>query len=159
MHTIKRTVEAGKGSNTTTHASINGMHRELMRLPDSHQSTSKSNHYAAGDNDDFIESESDRQMLLIKCVFFPFFISLACVFELSICLFPTLNWNCVHVHDIKLQLWTLFCMRWKIFSWLLLVCPLKLSALCFAFWPDVRSFCACNKLWKYVNMFLVLLPS
>lgn len=56
-------MEAGKGS---THASINEMHRELMRLPDSHQSTSKSNQYSAGDNDDFIESESDRQMLLIK---------------------------------------------------------------------------------------------
>jgi hypothetical protein len=71
-------VEAGKGS---THASINGMHRELMRLPDSHQSTSKSNQYSAGDNDDFIESESDRQMLLIK-YFFLLFISLACGFEL-----------------------------------------------------------------------------
>ncbi|RHN57790.1 hypothetical protein MtrunA17_Chr5g0444231 [Medicago truncatula] len=66
VRTIKRTVEAGKGSNPTTHASISGMHRELMRLPDSHQSTSKSNQYASGDNDDFIESESDRQMLLIK---------------------------------------------------------------------------------------------
>ncbi|GAU40032.1 hypothetical protein TSUD_258250 [Trifolium subterraneum] len=67
VRTVKKTVEAGKGSNTATHASINGMHRELMRLPDSHQSTSKSNQYSAGDNDDFIESESDRQMLLIKC--------------------------------------------------------------------------------------------
>ncbi|MCH84940.1 syntaxin-61-like, partial [Trifolium medium] len=66
VRTVKKTVEAGKGSNTATHASINGMHRELMRLPDSHQSTSKSNQYSAGDNDDFIESESDRQMLLIN---------------------------------------------------------------------------------------------
>ncbi|CAK8538812.1 unnamed protein product [Lathyrus sativus] len=64
--TVKKTVEARKGSNTTTHANMNGMHRELMRQPDSHQSTSKSNQYAAGKNDDFIESESDRQMLLIK---------------------------------------------------------------------------------------------
>ena len=61
----KRTVEAGKGSNN---ASLSGMHRELMRLPSSHQTTS--NQYAAQDNDDFIESESDRQMLLIK-YFFP----------------------------------------------------------------------------------------
>ncbi|XP_004491402.1 syntaxin-61 [Cicer arietinum] len=64
VRTVKKTVESGKGSNTTSHASINGMHKELMRLPDSHQSTS--NKYTAGDNDDFIESESDRQMLLIK---------------------------------------------------------------------------------------------
>ncbi|CAI8586874.1 unnamed protein product [Vicia faba] len=66
VRTVKKTVEARKGSNTTTHANMNGMHRELMRHPDSHQSTSKPNQYAAGDNDDFIESESDRQMLLIK---------------------------------------------------------------------------------------------
>ncbi|KAL5125840.1 Syntaxin-61 [Glycine soja] len=57
----KRTVEAGKGSNN---ASLSGMHRKLMKLPSSHQTTS--NQYAAQDNDDFIESESDRQMLLIK---------------------------------------------------------------------------------------------
>ncbi|CAL5190662.1 unnamed protein product [Lathyrus oleraceus] len=66
VRTVKKTVEARKGSNTTTHANMNGMHRELMRQPDSHQSTSKSNQYAAGSDDDFIESESDRQMLLIK---------------------------------------------------------------------------------------------
>ncbi|KAJ1441357.1 Target SNARE coiled-coil-like proteiny domain [Sesbania bispinosa] len=62
---VKKAVEAGKGTSTTSHSSANGMHRELMRLPDSHQiDTSK--HYAAQDNDDFIQSESDRQMLLIK---------------------------------------------------------------------------------------------
>ncbi|XP_006574424.1 syntaxin-61-like isoform X1 [Glycine max] len=61
VNKAKRTVEAGKGSNN---ASLSGMHRELMRLPSSHQTTS--NQYAAQDNDDFIESESDRQMLLIK---------------------------------------------------------------------------------------------
>ena len=63
--TVKKTVEAGKGSNATTHASVNGMHRELMRLPNSHQ-TDTSHQYAAHDNDDFIASESDRQQLLIK---------------------------------------------------------------------------------------------
>jgi syntaxin 6 len=78
-------VEAGKGS---THASINGMHRELMRLPDSHQSTSKSNQYSAGDNDDFIESESDRQMLLIKYLFFS---SSLLHVALNYFPFPTLN--------------------------------------------------------------------
>ncbi|GKV36783.1 hypothetical protein SLEP1_g44876 [Rubroshorea leprosula] len=41
------------------------MHRELMRLPNSHQ-PDKSNDYYDRDNDDFIASESDRQMLLIK---------------------------------------------------------------------------------------------
>ncbi|XP_061342255.1 syntaxin-61-like isoform X1 [Gastrolobium bilobum] len=65
VRSVKKAVEAGKGSNTANHASVNGMHRELMRLPDSHQ-TNTSNHYGAHDNDDFIESESDRQMLLIK---------------------------------------------------------------------------------------------
>ena len=75
---MKKTMEAGKGSNTTYHASVNGMHRELMRLPNSHQADT-SNQYPAQDNDDFIESESDRQMLLIKYFFFPFLsLSLAC---------------------------------------------------------------------------------
>ena len=78
-------MEAGKGS---THASINEMHRELMRLPDSHQSTSKSNQYSAGDNDDFIESESDRQMLLIKYFFFS---SSLLHVPLNYFPFPTLN--------------------------------------------------------------------
>jgi len=59
---MKKTVDAGKSSSTT---SINGMHRELMRLPDSYQPYA-SNQNAANDNDDFIQSESDRQTLLIK---------------------------------------------------------------------------------------------
>ncbi|TKY46891.1 Syntaxin-61 protein [Spatholobus suberectus] len=63
--TMKKVVEAGKGSSTTSHASVNGMRRELLKLPNSHQ-TDTSNQYAAQDNDDFIQSESDRQMLLIK---------------------------------------------------------------------------------------------
>ncbi|KAK7287528.1 hypothetical protein RIF29_00809 [Crotalaria pallida] len=62
---VKKAVDAGKGSSTTSHDSLNAMHRELMRLPNSHP-TNTSNQYAAQDNDDFIESESDRQMLLIK---------------------------------------------------------------------------------------------
>ncbi|GFY82841.1 syntaxin of plants 61 [Actinidia rufa] len=59
---VKKTVVAGKKLDT---ADVNGMRRELMRLPNSHQ-TEKSNHYASEDNDDFISSESDRQLLLIK---------------------------------------------------------------------------------------------
>ncbi|CAJ1971404.1 unnamed protein product [Sphenostylis stenocarpa] len=64
VSTAKKAVEAGKGSNIANNASLNGMHRELMRLPNSHQTTSAQN--ATQHNDDFIESESDRQMLLIK---------------------------------------------------------------------------------------------
>lgn len=63
--TMKKAAEAGKGSSTINHASANGMRRELMRLPNSHQ-TDTPNQYAARDNDDFIQSESDRQVLLIR---------------------------------------------------------------------------------------------
>ncbi|XP_010912452.1 syntaxin-61 [Elaeis guineensis] len=60
--TVRRAVEAGKGKSS----SINGMHQELMRLPSDHASQAgRSNHFIA-DNDDFISSESDRQLLLIK---------------------------------------------------------------------------------------------
>lgn len=62
---MKRVVDAGKDPNGTGATSVSGMRRELMRMPDSHQ-TDRSNHYAADDNDDFIASESDRQLLLIK---------------------------------------------------------------------------------------------
>ncbi|KAL2316751.1 hypothetical protein Fmac_030627 [Flemingia macrophylla] len=61
VSTTKKAAVAGGSKNN---ASLNGMHRELMRLPNSHQTTS--DQYASKDNDDFIESESDRQMLLIK---------------------------------------------------------------------------------------------
>ncbi|XP_022715819.1 syntaxin-61 [Durio zibethinus] len=58
---VKKAVLAGKENGNT--ASV--IRRELMRLPNSHQ-PDRSNQYAAEDNDDFIASESDRQMLLIK---------------------------------------------------------------------------------------------
>ncbi|KAK9287900.1 hypothetical protein L1049_016344 [Liquidambar formosana] len=61
--TMKKAVVAGKelsGSATN----VNGMRRELMRMPNPHQ-TDRSNQFAAHD-DDFISSESDRQLLLIK---------------------------------------------------------------------------------------------
>ncbi|GMY15943.1 syntaxin-61 [Fagus crenata] len=61
---VKKAVDAGKESNGTGITSVNGMRRELMRVPNSHQ-TDSSNQYTAQD-DDFIASESDRQMLLIK---------------------------------------------------------------------------------------------
>ncbi|KAG6778800.1 hypothetical protein POTOM_015147 [Populus tomentosa] len=61
---VKKAVVAGKELNLSGTASVNGMRRELMRMPDIQQ-TDKSNQYTQ-DNDDFIQSESDRQMLLIK---------------------------------------------------------------------------------------------
>uniref|UniRef100_A0A5B7AU15 Putative Syntaxin of plants 61 n=1 Tax=Davidia involucrata TaxID=16924 RepID=A0A5B7AU15_DAVIN len=54
---VKKAVAAGKD--------LNGMRQELMRLPNSHQ-TDRSNQYIAQDNENFISSESDRQLLLIK---------------------------------------------------------------------------------------------
>uniref|UniRef100_A0A5B7ARI3 t-SNARE coiled-coil homology domain-containing protein n=1 Tax=Davidia involucrata TaxID=16924 RepID=A0A5B7ARI3_DAVIN len=62
---VKKAVAAGKEFNGTSTSNVNGMRRELMRLPNSHQ-TDRSNKYIARDNDDFISSESDRQLLLIK---------------------------------------------------------------------------------------------
>ncbi|XVF27575.1 hypothetical protein REPUB_Repub14bG0120300 [Reevesia pubescens] len=58
---VKKAVVAGKENGNTASA----MRRELMRMPNSHQPDG-SNQYNAEDNDDFIASESDRQMLLIK---------------------------------------------------------------------------------------------
>ncbi|RXI03484.1 hypothetical protein DVH24_004136 [Malus domestica] len=59
---LKKAVEAGKDSSGT---SVNGMRRELMRVANS-QETERSNPYGAHHNDDFITSESDRHLLLIK---------------------------------------------------------------------------------------------
>ncbi|KAF8379056.1 hypothetical protein HHK36_028483 [Tetracentron sinense] len=66
--TVRKAVEAGKEQNSiVTATSLNGMRQELMRLPnDRPYQTGRSNQYAAQDNDDFISSESDRQLLLIK---------------------------------------------------------------------------------------------
>ncbi|KAK8487525.1 hypothetical protein V6N11_076654 [Hibiscus sabdariffa] len=58
---VKKAVGAGKENDNSASA----IRRELMRLPNSQQ-PDVSNHYSAKDNDDFIASESDRQMLLIK---------------------------------------------------------------------------------------------
>ncbi|WOL11180.1 syntaxin-61 isoform X1 [Canna indica] len=65
--TVKRGVEAGKEKQNSASLGINGKHKELMRLPnDSASQAGRSNHYVNEDNDDFISSESDQQMLLIK---------------------------------------------------------------------------------------------
>ncbi|XP_044472794.1 syntaxin-61-like isoform X2 [Mangifera indica] len=62
---VKKTVVVGLDLNGFGTTSASGMRRELMRMPNNHQ-TDRSNQYAIQDNDDFIQSESDRQMLLIK---------------------------------------------------------------------------------------------
>ncbi|XP_039064664.1 syntaxin-61-like isoform X2 [Hibiscus syriacus] len=61
MGNVKKAVVPRKETGNTASAK----HRELMRLPNSHQ-TDRSNLYSTEDNDDFIASESDRQMILIK---------------------------------------------------------------------------------------------
>lgn len=58
---VKKALLAGKENSS----SALGMRRELMRMTDP-QMPEKYNHYPPQDNDDFIQSESDRQMLLIK---------------------------------------------------------------------------------------------
>lgn len=63
--TVKKAVQRGKEANGAGTFSASATRRELMRLPNRHE-TERSNPYSAHDNDDFIASESDRQMLLIK---------------------------------------------------------------------------------------------
>ncbi|KAL3844785.1 hypothetical protein ACJIZ3_002188 [Penstemon smallii] len=62
---VKKSIVNGEESNGTSTSNVNEMRRELMRLPNPHQ-TDKPNLYAAQDNDNFISSESDRQQLLIR---------------------------------------------------------------------------------------------
>lgn len=62
---MKKPVMSGKGSDGLNTSSVDGMRRELMRVQNSYQ-TDRSNQYTVEDNDDFISSESDRQLLLIK---------------------------------------------------------------------------------------------
>ncbi|KAF7116790.1 hypothetical protein RHSIM_RhsimUnG0015200 [Rhododendron simsii] len=62
---VKKTVVAGRMLDGTSSSNVNGMRRELMRMPNSHQG-GRSNQYAAPNNDDIVSSESDRQLLLIK---------------------------------------------------------------------------------------------
>ncbi|XP_076909097.1 syntaxin-61-like isoform X2 [Bidens hawaiensis] len=58
-------VQVGNIKKTVSSSNFGGMRQELMRMPKSHQQD-RTTTYAAVDNDDFISSESDRQMLLIK---------------------------------------------------------------------------------------------
>lgn len=63
---VKKAVVAGKDLRGAGSTTINGTRRELLRMPDSHQIDRSSNQYASQNNDNFISSESDRQLLLIK---------------------------------------------------------------------------------------------
>ena len=62
---MKKSVVAGKELNGMGTATVNGMRREMMRMSSPHQAD-RSNQYASQENDDFISSESDRQLLLIR---------------------------------------------------------------------------------------------
>ncbi|CAL9770104.1 unnamed protein product [Musa acuminata subsp. burmannicoides] len=64
---IRKTVEAGKEKQNSFSLGTNGVRKELMGLPNDHASQAgRSNNYINQDNDDFISSESDQQLLLIK---------------------------------------------------------------------------------------------
>ena len=93
------------------------MHRELMRLQNSHQ-TDRSNQYTAQDGENFIASESDRQFLLIKYVLVSFSLPHALAqnhtYLVNMCM-CILSKNCVF-YLLKIQCWipVLFlCIRWK----------------------------------------------
>ncbi|KAL8458971.1 hypothetical protein ACS0TY_035614 [Phlomoides rotata] len=64
VRNMKKSVLSGKGLNDTSTSNFNEMRRELLRLPNPHQ-LDKSYQYSA-QNDDFISSESDRQLLLMR---------------------------------------------------------------------------------------------
>ena len=93
------------------------MHRELVRLQNSHQ-TDRSNQYTAQDGENFIASESDRQFLLIKYVIVSFSLLHALAqnhtYLVNMCM-CILSKNCVF-YLLKIQCWipVLFlCIRWK----------------------------------------------
>ncbi|XP_062077747.1 syntaxin-61 isoform X1 [Humulus lupulus] len=65
VSTVKKALTRGKETNGTGTTSANAMRRELMKLPHPF-GTDRPDPYSANDNDDFIASESDRQLLLIK---------------------------------------------------------------------------------------------
>ncbi|CAI9108518.1 OLC1v1008118C2 [Oldenlandia corymbosa var. corymbosa] len=62
---VKKQVVARKEANGLSTSNVNGMRRELMRLPNSHQ-TDKSSQYKSQATDDLISSESDTQLLIMK---------------------------------------------------------------------------------------------
>ncbi|GFP84121.1 syntaxin-61 [Phtheirospermum japonicum] len=65
VRNVNKSVVTRHELNGTSTSNFNGMRRELMRLPNPHQ-TDQPNQYRAQDNENFISSESDRQLLLIR---------------------------------------------------------------------------------------------
>ncbi|KAL5995073.1 hypothetical protein ACLOJK_025131 [Asimina triloba] len=63
---VRKAVESGKQQSNPFGTSVNGPRKGLMRLPNNHeQEAGRSTEYSA-EEDDFVTSESDRQLLLIK---------------------------------------------------------------------------------------------
>uniref|UniRef100_A0A0D6R6D7 t-SNARE coiled-coil homology domain-containing protein n=1 Tax=Araucaria cunninghamii TaxID=56994 RepID=A0A0D6R6D7_ARACU len=62
---VQTSMEKLPGKNHSATLIANGMRRELLRLPNDHTGA-KPNHVMDPENDDFIQSESDRQVLLMK---------------------------------------------------------------------------------------------
>lgn len=65
VSTVKNAVISRMETNGTSTSSSSRTRRELMRLPNTHQPDS-SGHYISRNDDDYMSSESDRQLLLIK---------------------------------------------------------------------------------------------
>ncbi|KAK9060854.1 hypothetical protein SSX86_018034 [Deinandra increscens subsp. villosa] len=58
-------IQVANIKNSVSTSNFSGMRQELMRMPKTHQQD-RNTPYIAVENDDFISSESDRQLLLIK---------------------------------------------------------------------------------------------
>jgi len=64
--TLRKSVQTGMDkSSVQANIGLNGMRRELLRLPDDHPGA-KPNRVMTSNNDEFLTSESDRQVLLVK---------------------------------------------------------------------------------------------
>ncbi|XXG66244.1 hypothetical protein AAC387_Pa05g3767 [Persea americana] len=65
--TMWKSVEAGNVQSNSVNINLSATRQELMRFPnDRSYNAGRSNQYGAQDNDEFISSESDTQMLLMK---------------------------------------------------------------------------------------------
>lgn len=64
---MRKVVEGGKERSNSVSTGSNGIRKELMRLQnDRSHPAGTSNQYDVQDDDDFISSETERQLLLIK---------------------------------------------------------------------------------------------
>ncbi|KAL7584338.1 syntaxin-61 isoform X1 [Lactuca sativa] len=72
---VKKSV-MGTDLNGSSSSTFSGMRQELMSLPSPRQQD-RASHYIAKDHDDFISSESDRQMLLVRwimCIYYYYYL-------------------------------------------------------------------------------------